>query len=174
MALDISQLKNIGMIQNTYMWEANIPVIPILGITNFKFLVRTTSIPGKTRGNNTLRFQGEQFNLPGALSHEGTWSCDVLLSETHDVYDTFVKWNKLVTEYATKQMINLIKAEIQLKLQSVNKNVVTKRFRLLGAYPLGIPGVDSLDQAGTEGVVTQTYQFSIDDIDEDELNVLTF
>jgi hypothetical protein len=172
--MDISQLKNIGMMQNMYMWECNIPIIPYLGISNFKFLVRTTNIPAKTRGTNTYHFMGQQYNLPAMVTHEGKWACTILLSETHDVFDTLAKWHALVDTYGNGVLINTIKAEIQLKLLSINNNTVTKRFRMIGAFPEVIPSVGELNQDTTTGSITLNYSFSIDNIDFDSENLLSF
>jgi hypothetical protein len=171
---DINQLKTIGMMQNTFMWEANVPMIPYLGINNLRFLIRSSNIPGKTRHITTLRYMGEQFNLPMATSHEGKWTCGILMDETHNVYDQIIKWHEYCTQYATGISVNTIKTEIQLKLLSVNKNITTKRIRLLGAFPEGIPSIDQLDQSQTEGVVVLNLNFAIDDIDHNPTNAFTW
>ncbi|MGA2435187.1 MAG: hypothetical protein ABSG25_07865 [Bryobacteraceae bacterium] len=171
---DITILKNIGMMQNVFMFDVNIPSLPYLGTSNLRFLVRTASIPAKTRNNTTIRYQGQQYVLPGAISYDPTFTCEVLMNETHDVYDILNRWFDLVTQYATGNLINTVKTTIQLKLLSVNKNITTKRFELIGAYPTVKPELTNLAMETTEGFITTSMNFSFDDLNTDEQNLLRF
>lgn len=172
--MDISKLKAIGQMQNTFMWHVNIPMIPYVGVNNFEFLIRSTTIPGKTRNKTIMRYLGEQFNLPGAVEHDGEWTADVVMSEIHELFDILLQWNDLVPVYAHGREVNTIKTDVQIKLISHNKTVINKRFLMKGVYPGGYPEIPDLNQDNTEGFVIPSYVFHYDDLDYDTNNQLNF
>ena len=172
--MDIARLKNIGQMQSTWSFVCSIPYIPFLGVNDFEFLVRSTSVPAKTRNKTIIRYLGQQFNLPGAVEHDGEWTADIIMSETHQLFDLLIKWNDLINERGVGATINDLKTEIKIKMFANNKDVVNKRFRLTGCYPGGYPEISDLNQDNTEGFIINSFVFHIDDIDFDPDNVLTF
>lgn len=171
--MDINKLKAIGQLQATYMWHVTIPVIPFVGINNLEFQIRTTTIPGKTRSKNVIRYLGQQYTLPGAVEWDGEWSATIIMSEIHEVFDKMILWNNAIDRVGGVA-IESIKTSAYIRLLGLNKTVINKRFILTGLYPLSYPEIGDLDQSGVDGHITFDQVLAYDDIDFDPNNVLSF
>lgn len=171
---DIRNLKNVGMIQNNFMWQVSIPIIPYLGVNNLLFQMRSTTIPGKTINHSLVRYLNQQYTLPAGVEFEPEWTASVFLSETHQLYNLLLKWASLVPEMSYGLNVNTIKTDANIKLLSLNRNIINKRFKLTGIYPGAYPEIPDLNMENAEGLITLDYVFKFDDIDYDLDDQLTF
>ena len=174
--IDISRLKSIGMLQNPYMWSVSIPTIPFVGANNVEFLVRTTKVPGKTIGADIVRFLGRQYSLPAAIQNadQSIWSFTLVMDETHTVLDQLVTWFFSIPKNSFKTQVASIKTDAYITLMGLDKDNVTKRFKLLGIFPTKIPDLESLNQTTATGHIELGFTFSFDDVDFDPQNQLKF
>lgn len=173
--IDIGKLKNIGMMQNTYMFHINIPTIPFIGANNLEFYVRSSKIPGRKRDFDTIRFLGEQYNLPGGRTwNDGSeWTVNVLIDENHSVLDQLIKWFDAIRENAVGLNVQSIKTTAYCKLLGLDKENTSKRFKINGIFILNIPPQE-FDQTNTSGHINVGIRFAYDDVDWDQNNVLNF
>jgi hypothetical protein len=172
--MSLQKLKAIGMFQNTFMFHVSIPVIPMLGINNLQFTIRSTTIPGYNRNKNLIRYLNRQYTLPGGREAEGEVSFTSLIAESFDDYNKIAKWFYNVDTYSVGTGVLDIKADAYVKLLGLNETVVTHRFQLKGLYPLNIPEIGDLNQENTDGFINNDWTLAYDEIDYDETNKLTF
>lgn len=171
---ELAQLKNLGMMQNPYMWNIEIPVIPFIGENNFVFQARSSTIPGKTRNKNIIRYLGKQYTQPAAVEYDGEFTVTIMMPEQHVLYNQLILWHQLIDTTATGLAVQAIKTKIYIRLLSLGNNVITKRFLLDGAYVLGIPEIGGLDVTAGDGTIEYDVTFAYDDIDYDPTDALSF
>jgi len=175
--MDVTQLKAIGNIQNKYLFHVNIPTMPLgVGVNNFEFLARTTTIPGKERKADIIRYMGGQYSLPHIKINPGTseWTINILMDETHTVYDKLMKWFYAVEANSNGVAVQTIKTDAFVKLLGLDSSYTNKRFKVLGIFPTKIGDIAGLDQSATDGHVTFDITFSYDTLDFDINNSFNF
>lgn len=172
--MSIQRLKNLGMMQNNFMFHVSIPIIPKLGVNNLEFTIRSTTIPAYTRNKNLIRYMDRQYTIPGGKEHDATWSISNLAVEGLEDWKKIVKWFFSINEFAVGVGVEEIKADAYVKLLGLNETVVTHRFKLKGIYPLNIPETGELNQENAEGMISHDFELAYDEIDYNENGILTF
>ena len=168
--MDIINLKNLGNLQANYMFVVYIPQISIyenqqvqnISGTSFSVLSRTAEIPALTKAYKNIRFLNNQVAVPFGDSHEGEITFNIVMEESHDVYDILVKW------YDSLDSKNVVGynpfATAYIELRDLN-NQRTKIFRINGLSPKHIPPITEMSHDNIEGFVVLATNFAFDSID---------
>ena len=155
-------LKDIGQIQQKYMFSCDIPYIPMLGPTpDFKILVRSTSIPEIKRDKTVLNTVLQtEITFPNRIELTHEWPVTLIMPEmNNDLFRKLYIWNLLIDKFP----INIMKTGVKISLLNIN-NEETEFFILSGIYPLNFPSVNDLSYDTVNEYVTADFIFAFDDI----------
>jgi hypothetical protein len=169
---NIDRVKQVGVFQSTFMFWVTLPSIPGAGTNQFTFSVRSTTIPVLNKSKNIVRFNNDQFTLQGGKEHDAEWSTTILGTESFLDYNNIVKWLKYCEAHASNP--ELYKTDAYVKLLSIDEITVTKRFKIIGIYPLSVPAIEDLNQDNTDTFINLDCNFAYDTIDRDENMAFTF
>ena len=108
-----------------------------------KFLVRSSTIPGKTVEKKEIGWQGYKFNFGGTTTHED-WTVTFMVDTNADIYKSFVAWSNMVhnprtnvhgnpSDYMRDQRVQLLSLDGTNSIMDIN---------LIGAWPTQIANLD--------------------------------
>ena len=136
--------------------------------TNYKFLVKATSLPSTSMGSIAVPYQGRVFNVPGDRTFE-PWSTTIMNTENYELRKYLESWVGKIqaTEYAYQEadsfnyMANLKVSSLKRTAQSNNKLETIREYKFFNAFPSSISAMD-LDFASNDTIqeFTCEWQFS--------------
>lgn len=133
--------------------------------TNYRFLVKATSLPSSSMGSIAVPYQGRVFNVPGDRTFE-PWSTTIMNTEGYDLRKYLESWiNKIqATEFAF-QAAEEFKYMATLNVESltrVGKTTDTlktiRKYKFHNAFPSSISAMD-LDFASNDTIQEYTCEW---------------
>jgi len=136
--------------------------------TNYKFLVKATSLPSTNMGSIAVPYQGRVFNVPGDRTFE-PWSVTIMNTEDYGVRKYLESWiNKIqATDFAFQAaesfnyMATLNVESLQRTSKGTNNLSSIRKYKFFNAFPSSLSAMD-LDFASNDTIQEYTceWQFS--------------
>lgn len=159
---------------NLFRIEFGSPSNPSSGQpSNYRFLVKATSLPATSMGSIAVPYQGRVFNVPGDRTYE-PWSTTIMNTEDYGLRKYLEKWvNRIqATEYAYQAaedfgyMATLNVESLRRTGQENDTLKTIRKYKFYNAFPSSISAMD-LDFASNDTIqeFTCEWQFSHWEVD---------
>ena len=129
---------------------------------NHEFLVKTTSLPGRTMGNVQLKWQGMDYNLAGDPTFE-----DITFTFHNnyefDLRSFFEGWMESMAEMSSNERSQPGKYKsdvVTMQQLGRTQNDILATYTLIGAYPTTVSAIElSMENSDQVEEVTVTMKF---------------
>ena len=129
-----SQFDNAAR-QNLFYVMLNMPSSG-MNLGKVPFLVRSTSVPGKSVEKKEIGWQGYKFAFGGTSTHDD-WTCTFMVDAKANIYKAFVNWSNLVHDPKTN--VHGLPSEYMkdqdMQLLALDGKSSILDIKLVGAWP---------------------------------------
>jgi len=100
--------------------------------------IRTSNIPSREIGVDSVNFRGFKYNVPLTASYPGSdnWTVEFLMDKNYGIYDQFENWHRNHFNESTFVGREVPTFSRVIEIMAIDETLsVVKKFRLYGCFP---------------------------------------